>query len=192
MDSSPGEITQLLRELRQGNPDTEAKLIPLVYEQLHRLAAHYMRQERPDHTLQPTVLVDEAYSRLAAQRETNWKDRAHFFGVAARLMRQILVEYARAHQAEKRGALVQKFSLDQALDFLPQRSRELIALDDALKALEQFGPRQSRIVELRFFAGLSMEETSEVLGISPRTVRRDWKLARAWLRSELTRQGVRS
>jgi RNA polymerase sigma factor (TIGR02999 family) len=185
MHSSPGEITQLLVELRGGNPDAEAKLIPLVYEQLHRLAAHYMRHQRPDHTLQPTALVNEAYLRLAAQPETSWQDRAHFFGVAARLMRQILVEHARAQQAEKRGGLVQKFSLDEALEFSPERSRELIALDDALENLAQLSPRQSRVVELRFFGGLSVEETAEALGTSPRTVKRDWQVARAWLHGEL-------
>jgi len=153
--SSPGEITRLLVEFRAGNPDAEAKLIALVYDQLHRLAVHYMRFERPEHTLQPTALVNEAYTRLAGQRETNWQDRAHFFGVAARLMRQILLEYARRHRAQKRGALHQKVSLDEAFQFSPEKSKEVIALDDALKALEQFAPRQSRIVELRFFGGLS-------------------------------------
>jgi len=185
MGPSPGEITQLLAQLREGSPDAEAKLIPLVYDQLHRLAAHYMRRERPDHTLQPTALVNEAYLRLTPQPETHWQDRAHFFGVAARLMRQILMEHARAHQAEKRGPFVQKLSLDEAFDFSPQRSRDLIALDDALRSLEQLSPRQSRIVELRFFGGLSAEETAEVLGISPRTVKRDWNVARAWLHGEL-------
>jgi RNA polymerase sigma factor (TIGR02999 family) len=189
MGSSPGEITQLLAELRRGNRDAEAKLIPLVYEQLHRLAVHYMQHERADHTLQPTALVNEAYTRLAGQRDMSWQDRAHFFGVAARLMRQILLEYARAHQAQKRGALVQKVSLHEALQFSPGQSRELIALDDALKALEQFGPRQSRVVELRFFGGLSIEETAQVLCISPRTVNRDWNVAKAWLHRELTKAG---
>jgi RNA polymerase sigma factor (TIGR02999 family) len=131
--------------------------------------------------------VNEAYLRLAAQRETNWQDRAHFFGVAARLMRQILMQHARAHQAEKRGGFARKFSLDEALDYSQERSKELIALDDALKALEEFGPRQSRVVELRFFGGLSVEETAEVLGTSTRTVKRDWNVARAWLHGEITR-----
>ena len=187
MDSSTGEITRLLGELRQGNRKAEEKLVPLVYKQLYRLAVHHMRQERADHTLQPTALVNEAYLHLAAQWGTNWRDRAHFFGVAARLMRQILVEHARAHRAEKRGGLLHKVSLDEALEFSLERSREMIALDDAIKALEQFGPRQSRVVELRFFGGLSVEETGEVLGTSARTVRRDWKLARAWLLGELKR-----
>lgn len=185
MVSSPGDVTELLLELSAGNPAAEAKLIPVVYEQLHRLAAHYMRQERPDHTLQPTALVNEAYLRLKAQPKIDWKDRAHFFGVAARVMRQIVIEYARAHGAKKRGAFVQKVFLDEALEFSPERSRELIALDEALKNLEQLSPRQGRVVELRFFGGLSVEETAEVLGTSPRTVKRDWNVARAWLYGEL-------
>ena len=138
MVSSPGDVTELLLELRAGNPAAEAKLIPVVYEQLHRLAAHYMRHERPDHTLQPTALVNEAYLRLTAQPKIDWKGHAHFFGVAARVMRQIVMEYARAHGAKKRGA------------FSPERSRELIALDEALKNLEQRSPRQGRVVELQF------------------------------------------
>ena len=185
MVSSPGGVTELLLELRAGNPAAEAKLIPVVYDQLHRLAAHYMRQERPDHTLQTTALVNEAYLRLTAQPKIKWEDRAHFFGVAAHVMRQIVMQYARAHGAKKRGALVPKVSLDEALEFSPERSRELIALDEALKNLEQLSPRQGRVVELRFFGGLSVEETAEVLGTSPRTVKRDWNVARAWLYGEL-------
>ncbi len=188
MDSSPGEITQLLVELRGGNPDAETKLIPLVYRQLHRLAAHYMRHQRPDHTLQPTALVNEAYLRLVGQPKTDWKDRAHFFGVASRLMRQILVEHARAKQTKKRGGLAQKLSLDGALEFSHDRSHELVALDDALNGLEKLSPRQSRVVEMRFFVGLSVEETAEVLGTSPRTVKRDWNVARAWLHGELAKR----
>jgi len=125
MDSSPGGVTELLVELRAGNPDAEAKLIPLVNEQLHRMAAHHMRHERPDHTLQPTALVNEAYLSLVSQRKIKWENRAHFIGVAARLMRQILVEHARAHHAEKRGALVQKISLDEDFEFSPERSKGL-------------------------------------------------------------------
>ncbi len=188
MDTSPGDITQLLLDLRRGNPDAEAKLVPLVFRELHRLAAHYMKQERPGHTLQPTALVNEAWMRLVAWREANWQDRAHFFGVAARLMRQILVEYARAQNAGKRGASVQKLPLDGALEFSPERSNELIALDGALERLAQLDARQSRIVELRFFGGLSVEDTAEALGTSPRTVKREWRSARAWLRGELMRQ----
>src|SRR5271157_881467 len=186
MQPSGGEITRLLVEVRRGNPEAEAKLVPLVYEHLHRLAASYMRRERPEHTLQPTALVNETYLRLIPQADTTWENRAHFFGVAARLMRQILVDHARARQAGKRGGLVEKLPLDQALEFSPAKSRELIKLDDALKSLGQLDPQQARVVELRFFGGLTVEETAEVLGISPRTVKRDWRVARAWLRGELS------
>jgi len=186
MQPSGGEITRLLVEVRRGNPEAEAKLVPLVYEHLHRLAASYMRRERPEHTLQPTALVNETYLRLIPQADTTWENRAHFFGVAARLMRQILVDHARARQAGKRGGLVEKLPLDQALEFSPARSWELIELDDALKSLGQLDPQQARVVELRFFGGLTVEETAEVLGISPRTVKRDWRLARAWLHGELS------
>jgi RNA polymerase sigma-70 factor (ECF subfamily) len=191
MQPSSAEVTRLLVELRSGNPEAEAKLIPLVYQHLHRLAASYMRRERPDHTLQTTALVNEAYLRLVPQKEkeTGWRDRAHFFGVAARLMREILVEHARARHAGKRGGRVEKLSLDQALEFSPARSRELIELDDALECLGRLDPQQARVVELRFFGGLTVEETAEVLGISPRTVKRDWAVARAWLHGELSGKG---
>jgi RNA polymerase sigma factor (TIGR02999 family) len=179
-------VTRLLVELRSGNPEAEAKLIPMVHERLHRLAASYMRRERPDHTLQATALVNEAYLRLVSQKGTGWQDRAHFFGIAARLMRRILVDHARARQAGKRGGRVEKLSLDEALDFSPARSRELIELDDALESLGRLDPQQARVVELRFFGGLTVEETAEVLGISPRTVKRDWRVARAWLHGELS------
>ena len=185
MQPSSAEVTRLLVELRSGNPEAEAKLIPLVYQHLHRLAANYMRGERPDHTLQTTALVNEAYLRLVPPKETGWRDRAHFFGVAARLMREILVEHARARHAGKRGGKIEKFSLDQALEFSPARSRELIELDDALECLGRLDPQQARVVELRFFGGLTVEETAEALGVSPRTVKRDWAVARAWLHGEL-------
>jgi RNA polymerase sigma factor (TIGR02999 family) len=188
MQPSPGEVTQLLVALRKGSPEAQAKLIPLVYQQLHRLAASYMKRERADHTLQATALVNEAYLRLVDQEVTDWHDRAHFFGVAARLMRQILVDHARGHQAEKRGGMAEKLPLEKALEFSPARSRELVQLDDALGSLEQFDPQQARVVELRFFGGLTVEETAEVLGISPRTVKRDWSVARAWLHGELSRE----
>jgi RNA polymerase sigma-70 factor, ECF subfamily len=189
MQPSSAEVTRLLVELRSGNPEAEAKLIPLVYQHLHRLAASYMRGERPDHTLQTTALVNEAYLRLVPQKETDWRDRAHFFGVAARLMRQILVEHARARHAGKRGGKVEKLSLDQALELSPARSRELIELDVALECLGRLDPQQARVVELRFFGGLTVEETAAVLGISPRTVKRDWAVARAWLHGELSGKG---
>jgi len=145
-----------------------------------------MRRERPDHTLQPTALLNEAYLRLVSQENTDWQDRAHFFGVAARLMRQILVDHARARQAGKRGGFVEKVLLDEAHDFSPAKARELMELDDALRSLEELDPQQARVVELRFFAGLTVEETAEALGTSPRTVKRDWSVARAWLHGELS------
>jgi len=186
MEPASGEVTRLLGELRRGSPDAEAELLPLVYEHLHRLAAHYMRQERPDHTLQATALMNEAYLRLISQEKTDWRDRAHFFGIAARLMRQILVDHARGRQAVKRGGLAEKLPIDKLRDFPPAKSRELVELDDALRSLEQLDPQQARIVELRFFGGLTVEETAEALGISPRTVKRDWSVARAWLHGELS------
>jgi RNA polymerase sigma-70 factor, ECF subfamily len=181
LEPAPGEVTRLLGELRRGSPDAEAKLVPLVYEHLHRLASHYMRRERPDHTLQATALLNEAYLRLVSQKATEWQDRAHFFGVAAHLMREILVDHARARQARKRGGHVETFALEEAHDLSTGKSRELVELDDALRSLEEIDSRQCRIVELRFFGGLTVEETAEVLGISPRTVKRDWTAARAWL-----------
>ncbi len=187
MEPASGEVTRLLAEFSNGNPEAEAKLMPLVYNHLHRLAASYMRGERPDHTLQPTGLVNEAYLRLASQGATKWRDRTHFFGIAARLMRQILVEHARARHAEKRGGTAQMVvSLDKGLDVSSARSGEVLQLDDALQCLERLDPQQARIVELRFFGGLTVEETAEVLGISPRTVKRDWAVARAWLHGELS------
>jgi len=186
MEPTSGEVTRLLGELRRGSPEAEAELLPLVYEHLHRLAAHYMRQERPDHTLQATELLNEAYLRLVSQGNTNWQDRAHFFGIAARLMREILVDHARGRQAGKRGGLAEKLPIDEERTFSPAKSRELVELDDALRSLAEIDPQQARIVELRFFGGLTVEETAEVLGISPRTVKRDWSMARAWLHGELS------
>jgi RNA polymerase sigma-70 factor (ECF subfamily) len=183
---SAGEVTRLLVQLRSGNPEAEAELIPLVYERLHRLAARYMRGERPDHTLQATALVNEAYLRLVPQEGRGWEDRVHFFAVASRLMRQILVEHARGRQAGKRGGRAAKLPLDEALEVSPSRSRDLIQLDNALKSLGRLDPQQARVVELRFFGGLTVEETAEVLGISPRTVKRDWRVARLWLHHEMS------
>lgn len=186
MQPSAGEVTRLLVELRSGNPEAKAKLIPLVYNHLHRLAERAMRCERPDHTLQPTALVHEAYLRLVPQQGTDWQDRAHFFGVAARLMRQILVDHAKFKNAEKRGGKVKTLTFDEVLEFSPARSCELIELDDALKSLERLDRRQAQVVELRFFGGLAVEDTAQVLGISPRTVKREWRVARLWLHREMT------
>jgi RNA polymerase sigma-70 factor, ECF subfamily len=186
MEPPAGEVTRLLLELRNGNPEAEAKLVPLVYEHLHRIAARYMREERPGHTLPATALVHEAYLRLVSQQGTEWRDRTHFFGVAAHVMRQILVEYARSRQAGKRGGALEKLPLDEALEFSPGKSRELMELDEALKSLERIDPQQARVVELRFFGGMTVEETAAEIGVSPRTVKRDWRVARAWLYAELS------
>jgi RNA polymerase sigma factor (TIGR02999 family) len=185
MGISPGEVTNLLIQLKNGNRDAQSRLIPLVYAELRRLAAVYMRRERSGHTLQATALVHEAYLRLAGQDGISWQNRAHFFGVAANIMRRILVDHARAKQAKKRGGLDQKVSFDEAVLVQPEAPQQFLALDEALERLAKRDPRESRIVELRFFGGLSDEETAEVLGISVRTVKRDWKVARAWLYQQL-------
>jgi RNA polymerase sigma factor (TIGR02999 family) len=158
----------------------------LVYQELRRIAAAYMRRERPNHTLQATALVHEAFLQLVDQTRVDWKNRAHFFGVAAQLMRRILVEHARTRGAQKRGGSAAKLSLEEAINYFPQKDLTLLALDDSLKELEKLDARQSRIVELRFFGGLTTEETSEVLGISTATVEREWRSAKAWLHSQLS------
>jgi RNA polymerase sigma-70 factor (ECF subfamily) len=180
------DVTELLRSFRKGNPEAGAKLIPLVYEELRRMARRYMRQEPPDHTLQATALIHEAYLRLVEQKETNWQSRAHFFAVAAQLMRRILVDHARACETTKRGGAAERVPLEEeSLAWSPEKSSELIALDESLNRLAQLSPRQSQIVEMRFFGGLTVEETAEVLQITPRTVNRDWSVARAWLYREI-------
>jgi len=191
MGISPGEVTNLLIELKNGNRDAESRLMPLVYGELRRLAGLYMRGERPGHTLQATALVHEAYLRLVGHEDVDWQNRAHFFGVAANLMRRILVDHARAKQAKKRGGGDQKVSLDQAVLVRPEAPEQFLALDEALERLAKRDPRQARIVELRYFGGLSEEETAEVLEISVRTVKRDWNVARAWLYQQLNPQPAR-
>ena len=186
MQASAADVTRLLAELRNGNPEAENQLVPLVYRHLHRLAASYMRGERSDHTLQTTALVNEAYLRLVSQKQTEWKDRAHFFGIAARLMRQILVEHARSRQAMKRGGSFERILLDEGREFSCKKAGDLLQLNDALEALGNLDRQQADVVELRFFGGLTVEETAEALGISPRTVKRDWAVARAWLHGELS------
>jgi RNA polymerase sigma factor (TIGR02999 family) len=181
----PEDITRILQEVSGGNREAPARLMPLVYDELRRLADHYLRRERPDHTLQPTALVHEAYLRLIDQTRVDWQNRAHFFGVAAQLMRRILVDHARRHQAEKRGGFRQKLTLDEAVDYSQTRDVDLVRLDEALTALAQFDERQSRVVELRFFGGLTIEETAEALAVSPATVKVDWSMAKAWLRREI-------
>jgi RNA polymerase sigma factor (TIGR02999 family) len=177
------EVTRLLAEWAKGNQQALEDLTPLVYRELRQLAAGYLRKESPGHTLQPTALVHEAYLRLVDQKSPDWEGRAHFFGVAARLMRQILVDHARKRQAGKRAML--RVSLEEAVSFQPERRRDLVALDSGLKALERLDPRKCRAVELRYFGGLSMDEIAQALEISPVTVRRDLRMAEAWLHHEM-------
>jgi RNA polymerase sigma factor (TIGR02999 family) len=186
--SRDSPVTTLLVRWRQGDERALDALIPLVYAELRALAHHYLRRERPDNTLQSTALVHEAYVRLVGQEPPALQNRAHFFGVAARLMREILVEHARAHQAEKRGGGAPRVSLDDAVEVSQPIDVNVLRLDDALKELARIDERQSRIVELRYFAGLSIEETSEVLGVSEATVSRDWTTARAWLYREIAQK----
>jgi RNA polymerase sigma-70 factor, ECF subfamily len=178
------KVTQLLKQPRQDQNAVD-ELVPLLYTELRRLASHYLRRERVGHTLQATALVNEAYLRLADQRDVEWKNRGHFFGVAAQLMRRILVDHARRHQASKRGGPAQKLSLDEALAVSRGRESQLVELDAALTRLAALDPQQCRIVELRYFAGMTIEEIAPVLGISPRTVKREWAMAKAWLGREL-------
>ncbi len=159
--------------------------MPLLYNELHRLAMHYMRNERPGHTLQATALVNEAYLKLIDQREANWESRSHFIAVAAQVMRNVLIDHARGRQRVKRGGLQQKVPLEDVVLISEEQSDDLIALDTAMRRLSEIDERQSRIVELRYFGGLTVEQTAEVLGISPKTVKRDWAVARAWLHREL-------
>lgn len=186
MSPQPGAVTQLLAELRKGNRDAEPRLVSLVYSELRRLAAHYLRGERRDHTLQPTALVHEAYLRLVRLKDIDWQSRSHFFALAARLMRRVLVDHARVHVAKKRGGSQETLSLDDDLAFSNPRSKHLIALDEALTRLSEQDPRQGRVVELRFFGGMGEEEIGRILGISTRTVKRDWRIAKAWLYHQIT------
>lgn len=188
MESPNTDVTVLLAELANGDQQAAERLVPLVYDELKRLARSYMRRERPDHTLQATALVHEAYLKLVRQQAVNWQSRSHFFGIAAQIMRRILIDHARAHLREKRGGAKEDLPLDEALVFSAAQSEELVKLDEALQRLATLDARQSRIVELRFFGGLSVEESANVLGVSPKTVKRDWSVAKAWLYSEL-RQG---
>ena len=186
--ASRDQVTQLLVRWRGGDRQALDELMPLVYGELRRLAQHYLQRERSDHTLQSTALVHEVYMRMLGQNLPDWQNRAHFFGVAARLMRQILVEHARGHRAAKRGGDACKVALEEGV-LLPQKTNvDVVVLDDALQDLAKLDEQQSRIVELRFFAGLSIDDTSEVLGISPATVSREWTTARIWLHREISRR----
>ena len=182
--TSAHDVTRLLSALQQGETGAADALVPLVYAELHHLAVHYMRGERAEHTLQPTALVHEAYMRLVDQRNASWRNRSHFFGIAAQAMRRILVDHARRKRATKREG-GDRVTLDESVAEAPQRSVDLIALDDALLKLAALDPRQARVVELRFFGGLDIEQTAESLGISPATVKRDWTFARAFLQREM-------
>jgi len=174
-------ITDLLLELSKGNAPAIDALLPVVYEELKGLAAHFLRRERANHTLQPTALVHEAYLKLIDQTRANWQNRAHFFGIAAQVMRRILVDHARAGGAQKRGAEFLKLELDENIDKAIEISQELVALDDALRELDRIDPQKAKLVELRYFGGLTFEETAEVLGVSVITVKRHWRVAKAWL-----------
>jgi RNA polymerase sigma factor (TIGR02999 family) len=186
--ASSVEISRLLRAWGDGNRAALDELVPLVYTELHEIAHRHMFRQPPGQTLQTSALVNEAYLRLVDVDGVRWRDRTHFFAVSAQVMRRILVDSARAHLADKRGGRFAHVYLDESMDGSGQGSEELIALDDALKALEEMDPRKARVVELRFFAGLSVEETAEILKISIPSVKRDWKLARAWLTRELSRR----
>lgn len=178
-------VSELLAKWRAGDEESLARLVPLVYKTLHRLAHCHLRKERPDHTLQTTALVHEAYLCLAKQEPMEFQDRAHFFAICAQVMREVLVQYARRKKAAKRGGGIYNLQLDQALEVADRRSVDVIALDDALTELAKLDSQQARIVELRFFGGLSIEDTSRVLGISPATVKRHWTTARIWLHNEI-------
>ena len=183
----PSEVSLLLREWRNGDSKALDALLPVVYKELRRLAHVHLQKERPDHTLQSAALVHEAYLRLIGLSAPQWESRAHFFAIAAGLMRQILVDYARRHTAKKRGGSLCKVSLNDATTASRRKDVDVVALDDALKTLAKIDPRQSRVVELRFFAGLSLQEISDAMEIAPATVQRDWTAARAWLHREISR-----
>ncbi|QNI31174.1 sigma-70 family RNA polymerase sigma factor [Alloacidobacterium dinghuense] len=188
MSASEGDVTALLKAMTRGDVTANEKLLPLVYKELHRLAKSYMRRERRDHTLQPTALINEAYLRLAHD-STDWQSRAHFIGIAANVMRQVLIDHARAHKARVRGGDLQRVEFDEGFIVSGNTSPDLLALDEALLRLEKENPRQAKVVELRYFAGLSVEETARVLGIAPRSVKRDWAVARTRLYGEISRRG---
>src|SRR5262245_2268610 len=185
MSTNSSEISLLLDQYRDGQTEAFGKLMALVYDDLRRLAAWQLQTERPEHTLQPTALVHEAYLKLAAQNPVDWQNKTHFFALAAQIMRRILVDYARTRQREKRGGPQTKIALVDTLNLSSPPDPELIALDDALNALAEKDPRKSLIVELRYFGGLSIEETAEALGVSITTVKREWTMAKAWLRREM-------
>jgi len=188
MSALPNEVTQLLINWSKGDKAALNDLVPLVQVELRRMAKRYMRREDPGHTLQTSALINEAYIRLIDQKDVEWQNRAHFFAVAAQVMRHILVDHARSHAYAKRGGGAHKISLDEAVVSTEQKAAELVALDDALKNLADLDPRKSQVIELRFFGGLSIEETAEVMKISSPTVQREWRSAKAWLRREMSKE----
>lgn len=181
-----GEITRLLEDVRQGKPEAADQLIPLIYEQVRRVARGYLRREREDHTLQPTVLVNDALLQLLGTDTVMWQNRAHFFAVASQVMRRILIDYARSHRAEKRGGKFQRVSFDEGLAYDWRQAESLLCVNEALDRLEKYDQRLSRIVEMRFFGGMTEREIAEVFGVSERTVKRDWQFARTWLYTEIS------
>lgn len=185
MSVPDGEVTLLLTELREGNPEAANRLMPLIYSELRRMAGSYMQRERPGHTLQATALVNEVYMRLAGGQPAPWQNRAHFFAIAAHAMREVLLDYARRRTAGKRGGKdAQKVEIDAEFLSVSPKIENVIAIDEALERLARIDPRQSRLIELRFFAGLSVEEAAEVMGVSPVTIKREWRSAKAWLHRE--------
>jgi RNA polymerase sigma factor (TIGR02999 family) len=184
MRAADGEVTLLLKAMKNGDESASEKLLPLVYSELHRLARSYMRRERPDHTLQPTALINEAYLRLARDN-IDWQSRQHFIGVAANVMRRLLVDHARAHNAERRSGGADRVELGEGLMVSIERSAEVVALHDALTGLEALDPRQAKVVELRYFGGFSVAEIGDILEMSPRSVKRHWALARIWLLKQM-------
>lgn len=186
-NETSSEITGMLIELTEGNQEVVDRILPYIYDELRRLAGSYLRRERPDHTLQPTALVHEAYMKLIDQKKVRWQNRAHFFGIAAQVMRRLLMDHARKHLANKRGGDAEILPLEEEILVVSHdKSAELLALDDALERLSEMDPQKARVVELRYFGGLSIEETAEVIGVSVPTVNRHWKMAKAWLYSELS------
>ncbi|MDQ3747741.1 MAG: sigma-70 family RNA polymerase sigma factor [Acidobacteriota bacterium] len=188
MEENSQQITRLLNQWSNGDAEVIDDLMPLVYVELRRQASGYLRRERSNHTLQPTALINEAYLKLIDQRDVKWQNRAHFFAIAAQAMRRILVDYARERHREKRGGAAENLPLDEALTIVSQeKSVDLVALDEALNKLAKFDERQAKVVELRYFSGLSIDETAEVLNVSNVTIRRDWNMAKAWLHQEITK-----
>ena len=188
MSFTPREVTQLLHAWRDGDESALDRLMPMVYDELRRMARRFMRNERKGHTLQTSALINEAYLRLVEREGIDWQNRAHFFGVAAQAMRRVLVDYARARNYQKRAGNAQQVSLDEAVNIAEERAAEIVALDDALESLARFDQRKCRVVELRYFGGLSVEETAEVLGVSVPTVMRDWSTAKVWLMREINQE----